>query len=196
MWNSSKRTTLFSSSIAGWRPLLLSDGTMLLAESPADDIPGYLYSLTANGGLVPRVRGIRGLTVLPDPSSSLILYGSSSGGTLTLFAQSTSTPQEINLATVADKCVWLPGKSTIVYCAVPTSQTPPQFLNNWYRGVIHTSDDWWKIDISNGTQQRIYSPSVDGVSLDVANPTIDATGNYIAFTNATDQSLWVVHVAQ
>ena len=92
--------------------------------------------------------------------------------------------------------MWLPGNSEIVYCAVPNGPIPPNFLTNWYRGSVHLTDDWWKIDLSTGTTQRIYSPSADNFSLDVENPTIDQSGNYIAFINATDQSLWVLRVAQ
>ena len=82
-------------------------------------MPGYAYTLKADGQLVPLVRGVLGLTVLPKTSSPLLLYGSSSGAGLSLVGVASGTPQTIPLATVADKCVWLPGNSDIAYCAVP-----------------------------------------------------------------------------
>lgn len=195
-WDRSKKKQVFSSIVGSWRPSILDDGTIVLLESPADGIPGYAYTLGASGALKPLVRDVPGLTVLPKASSSLVLYGSSSESGLALYADATSTPELLSIATVADKCVWLPGNSEIAYCAVPNGAVPPDFLDNWYRGTANTSDDWWEIDLSLGTAQRIYSPSVDNVSLDVEDPTIDASGNYIAFINASDQSLWVLHVTQ
>ncbi len=195
-WNGTKKQNVFSSIVGSWNPSIMDDGTVVLLESPADGMPGYAYTLNSKGVLAPLVRGVLGLTVLPKTSSPLLLYGASSGTSLGLFGIASSSPQTIPLATVADKCVWLPGNSEIAYCAVPNGAIPPNFLNNWYRGSVHLSDDWWKIDLSTGTTQRIYSPSANNLSLDVENPMIDQSGNYIAFINATDQSLWVLRVAQ
>jgi hypothetical protein len=67
----------------------------------------------------------------------------------------------------------------------------------WYRGEIHTSDEWWKIDATTGSTTMIYSPKVsNNVSIDVDRPVIDATGNYIAFINAADKSLWMLKIPQ
>ena len=195
-WNGTKKQTVFSSIVGSWDPSVLDDGTIILLESPADGLPGYAYSLGTAGALKPLVRGVPGLTVLTKTSSPLLLYGSSSGRGLTLTGMASSTPQVIPLSTIADKCVWLPGNSEIAYCAVPNGTIANNFIDSWYMGLAHTSDDWWKIDLSTGATQRIYSPSADNISIDVADPTIDASGNYITFINATDQSLWVFHVAQ
>jgi hypothetical protein len=195
-WDGTKKKQVFTSIVGSWRPMLLDDGRMILLESPADGIPGYAYTLGATGTLTPLVRDVEGLTILPKSASPLFIYGSSSGTGLSLFANVGSTTSSIGLSTVAEKCVWLPGSSEIVYCAVPNTAPVADYLDNWYQGTTNTSDDWWEIDLSTGTTKRIYSPSADNVSLDVENPTIDQSGNYIAFQNATDQSLWVLRVAQ
>ena len=195
-WDGSKKKQLFTSTVGSWQPSMLRDGTMSILESPADGIPGYAYSVSAAGALTPLVRDVAGLTLLSKTSSALLLYGQSSGAGLSLFGLATSTPELLPLVTVADKCVWLPGPSEVAYCAVPATAPGANFLDTWYRGEVNTSDDWWEVDLSNDTAKRIYSPSADNVSLDVENPIIDASGNYIAFENATDQSLWVLHVAQ
>ncbi len=195
-WNGTKKQQVFSSLVGSWNPMIMDDGTITLLESPSDNMPGYAYTLKSGGVLTPLVRNVPGLTILPKTASPLLLYGSTSGTGLALFGMLTGTSQTISLATIADKCVWLPGSSEIAYCAVPNGTIQAGFLDNWYRGIVHTTDDWWKIDLSTGSTQRIYSPSADNVSFDVEDPTIDASGNYIAFKNATDQSLWVLHVAQ
>jgi hypothetical protein len=195
-WDGSKKQQIFSSLVGSWSPSALDDGTIVLLESPADGLPGYAYSLKSGSALVPLARGVPGLTLLPKTASPLLLYGSSSGTGLSLTGVASSTPRVISLATIADKCVWLPGNSEIAYCAVPNGAIVKNFLDSWYRGIAHSTDDWWKIDLSLGTTQRIYSPSADNFSLDVEDPTIDASGNYIAFINAIDRSLWVLRVSQ
>ena len=32
--------------------------------------------------------------------------------------------------------------------AVPNGTVPQDFLDNWYKGTVDTSDDWWEIDLS------------------------------------------------
>ena len=195
-WNGSKRTRIFSSTIGSWQPSILADGTMVLLESPVDGLAGYAYTLSPTGVLSALVGDVAGLTILPKASSSYLVYGASSGNNLSLFMQATSTSARLPFATIASKCVWLPGKSEIIYCAVPNNPAPSNFLDGWYRGTANTSDDWWEMDLSSGASQRIYSPSANNVSLDVKDPIIDPSGNYIAFLNAKDRSLWVLRVAQ
>ena len=67
-------------------------------------------------------------------------------------------------------------------------------MEEWYRGALHTSDAWWKIDVSAGTAQTLYTPD-SGTSFDAEHPVIDESGGYIAFTNAADKSLWMLRIA-
>jgi len=197
--NGSKPKKVFSSTLAHWTPLWLSDGRLIITESPADDLPGYSYSVGNDGAMTLLLGNVPGLTFLPRTSSKAILYGASSNATLALFAQggASSTPASLGLQTVADKCVWLEGKSLIAYCAVPTTPPSGRFLDLWYRGAVHTSDDWWKIDVQNGVTTQMYSPKkTDGADIDVEHPIIDPTGNYIAFINASDKSLWMLNIPQ
>jgi len=195
-WAGKKRSTIFSSTIRSWRPMMLDDGSIILTESPTSMFPGYSYRMDSKGNLTTLVRNIQGLTVLPKIGSPILLYGATSENGLALFARSTTTAQALGLATTAEKCVWLPGKSEVAYCAVPSGTTPINYLDSWYQGSVHTSDDWWKVDVFAGTAVRIYSPSSNNTSLDVRDPVIDSSGNYIAFINATNESLWVLRVAQ
>ena len=81
------------------------------------------------------------------------------------------------------------------YCAAPAKKTDSNFLTSWFRGETHTSDEWWKVDTNTGSTTLIYSPyKEDSLDLDVIKPTIDPDGNYIAFINARDQSLWMLRI--
>ena len=204
-WDGSKAKTFFNSPITHWQLQWLADGRMVILEAPADDMSGYAYILGSDGALSPLVRNIPGLTVLPSDSSSALLYGSSSHGALTLFVRQSPaiTPVALSIQTIADKCVWAPTtkmvrgktiKQMILYCAVPTVAPNGTFINDWYRGVVHTTDTWWKVDASSGTASQIYAPN--GLSLDVLDPTIDPSETHISFINAVDDSLWVLTIPQ
>lgn len=198
-WGGSKPKKIFDSNITHWTPMWLADDRLIITQNAADDLAGYSYSVANNGAMTVLVGNVPGLTLLPHPSSKTIIYGSSSRGTLSLFSQgaASTTPTTLNLQTVADKCVWLPGKVLIAYCAVPTTPPSKPFLNAWYRGEIHTSDTWWKVDVQNGVALEIYSPKrSDNVDLDVERPVIDPSGTYITFINASDKSLWMLKIPQ
>ena len=215
-WKSAQPKVLWSSNIASWQLSLLPDGRIILVESPADSVFGYAYSIDAKGGLGTISRGLPGLNLLAQSGSEALLISTSANGIITLYTQvsAASSPLESTLRTIVDKCVWGPfnaaqstttgeqsnkttaGKNLVAYCAVPQGDLPRNFIDMWYRGEVHTSDDWWKIDLQTGNVTMIYSPSSANVSLDVAHPTIDPTGSYIAFQNAADASLWLLKIPQ
>ncbi len=198
-WDGSKRSTVFSSAIADWRATWLSDGRVILLMAPTDGVVGYAYALQSDGSLAPLVGPVLGLTVAPRSSASAttqsLLYGQSTGSGLTLFAQvnAQSAPVALPIHTVADKCVWAPGANLIAYCAVPQVAPAGNFLDDWYKGLAHTADALWRVDVSAGTVQLVYAPS-SGLALDVEDPVIDASGAYIAFRDKTDGSLWVLRL--
>ena len=196
-WVGEKQKKLFSSAIEGWRLLGAGTGGVVLLEAPLDNSLGYAYRET--GGSLSLLAEAPGLTVLPNASTTALIFGSSQGGVLTLFSQSSAsaTPQKLSIQTVADKCAWVPGKSLTAYCAVPKQLSSKQFLDDWYKGIVHTSDAFYEIDASTGSATLLYDPSSDIASqLDVENPIVDSSGQYIAFMNATDQSLWILRIAQ
>ncbi|MBM3260834.1 hypothetical protein FJY93_00250 [Candidatus Kaiserbacteria bacterium] len=198
-WSGTKPKKIFSSTMRHWIPLWLADNRLVITEGASDDLPGHSYSVASDGSLVLLLGNVPGLTILPHPSSKALIYGSSMGGKLTLFTQgvASTTPTALEIETIADKCVWLESKSLIAYCAVPSTPPSGKFLDSWYRGAVHTVDNWWKIDVAANAAMQIYSPKEsDGVKIDVERPMIDPTGNYLAFINASDKSLWMLKIPQ
>ena len=190
---------VFTSPLSSWKLTSLDDGRTFFTLQPADNVPGFAYELKSSGSLVPEIQDVPGLTFLPRASSTAILYGASAGGTLNLFAKASDKGQifPLSIRTVADKCVWdLSNKQLIVYCAVPQFVVSNTFLNDWYRGVTHTSDSWWRADANDGTVELVFSPSEGDESLDVENPVIDASGEHIAFMNAVDKTLWLLRISK
>ncbi|MDO8514465.1 MAG: hypothetical protein Q7S50_02895 [bacterium] len=195
-WNGEKPKQVFSSPIVHWRPLWLSDGRIILTQAAADSVSGYSYELKGDGTLVPLLRIIPGLTILPRASSSALVWGRSEDGALTLFTRlsANTSAVEVPLRTIADKCVWSLGTTAVVYCAAPQGVVSRDFLDEWYRGAAHSSDAIWRIDVSAGSSELVYTPDA-GAPVDVMDPIIDGSGNYISFINATDRSLWLLRLA-
>lgn len=195
-WTAAKQKRIFQNPLTNWRISMLADGRVVLAQKPADGIPGYAYLVGGTGALQLLASGA-GLTVLPHASSTALLVGNSSGeGAYSLFAlaSATSAPRLLNVATIADKCVWAPGKVLIAYCAVPGSIASKTFLDEWYRGASRTMDTWVRIDATTGSTTPLLPAT--GPSFDVKDPIIDDTGSYLAFTNASDNTLWLVTIPQ
>ena len=191
-WNGAKPKRMFGSPIMHWRPWWLADGRIVLVQAAADSVPGYAYELTGDGSLVPLLRAIPGLTLLPRASGAM-LYGRSDSGTLALFAQinATTTATRLPIKTIADKCAWSTGRDPVAYCGVPQGFAAQNFLDDWYRGMVHSSDAIWLVDARAGSAEVLYTPD-SSLSLDIARPAVDSTGGYIAFINAADQSLWIL----
>jgi len=202
-WDGSKPKSVFTSPLAGWRPLLLSDGRLIVTQTAADDTLGYSFQINKDGSLS-ELAAAQGLTALPRALSTAILYGSSQGGALALFskANAQATPVQLGIKTLADKCAWAPPAAgatadkpgpLTAYCAVPLSASG-NFLTNWYQGTLHTVDAWWIVDASAGSTRLLYAPQSEGSSVDVVDPVVDPSGTFIAFLNGTDHSLWLLRV--
>lgn len=193
----SKPRTLFSSTLRSWKPIV-TPGHIVVEQLSSDDVQGYAYEINKDGSLSKIVGGLPGLMVLPRPSSSALLYSTSRAGSPALFARATatSTPAQLSLKTIAEKCVWAPGAasaSLFAYCAVPHPFSNRSFLDEWHQGVFFTEDTWWQIDAVAGATQALYA-SQDHP--DVRDPQIDPSGKFIAFIDGRDSSLWVLRVVQ
>jgi hypothetical protein len=186
-----KERQLLTSGIAGWHLRWTDGGRIVMTTNASSNANGYAYELK-NDTLVPLVRDMQGLTTLPHPSGSAMLYGTSDGS-LRARADERSTSIVLSVRTMPEKCVWAPGRALIVYCAVPQTVPTREFLDRWYRGEEHTVDTWWRIDVGANTAEMLYSPNAQ---LDVGKPSIDNGGNYIAFLNGYDRSLWLLRIQE
>lgn len=201
-WDGTGQKTIFRSDLHQWRSRWLSDGRIVVAQNPADNVLGYAYTIDAGGSVNPLMRA-PGLTILPLSGATSLLYGTSEGGSLALHSRSAKgATEKLSIKTLADKCVWLPEESPrtpskegasvaeVALCAVPQKLGVGDFLNNWYAGRIHTNDNIWRIDVSDGGVQMIYPLE----SIDVIYPTANEGGTMIAFMDYRDLSLWLLQL--
>lgn len=192
---------LLSLFLTSLEPLWLSDGRIFLSERPASGIAGSAYEVLS-GALVPLIRNVPGLSILPRASSGALLYSSDDGVRLRLFVRAAAgaSTSELSLQTTAKKCVWKPSVGTTTaqlsaYCASPQSATAARFTDAWVRGSAHTADSWFTIDLGAAKAEKFFTPE-STVAIDVENPMMDARGEYIAFMNARDKSLWVLRIKE
>lgn len=201
-WDGSAGKRLFTSPMSGWNIAWLSDGRIILWQKPADNTSGYAFTLQKDGSLAKLLGPQFGLNILPSNGSSAVLVSSSVNGTVSLYALASTTAEAklLPIATVTDKCAWAPAdaaattsRAIVAFCAVPSSAPKGNYINDWYRGAVHTQDEWWKVDVKAGTAEKVFGAGDDGyVGLDAIDPTIDSTGASVAFRNAEDDSLWVL----
>lgn len=193
-WEGSEQSQIFASALTDWVMYRPDADRIVIAQRPADGVAGYAYEVGSGETLSPVVGNIPGLTILPHASSSLLIYSSSSAGGNSLFARvaDNTSVTSLPVRTIAEKCVWSTREEGIAFCAVPQSQAAAGFLGSWYRGETHIADAWWRIDVRSLEATQLLSPGNRAV--DVEGPIIDATGTYIAFTNAIDKTLWLLRI--
>jgi hypothetical protein len=200
-WNGLKPKTIFSSPIQHWQTTWLSDGHITLTQSAATGVMGYAYTLGSDGSLAPLQGPTPGLTVRAK-SGGTLLWGAALGASITLSvkANAASSAVVLPIHTLPEKCAWTSAAknatttaSAIAYCAVPQTPQASNYMEDWYRGALHTADAFWKVDAGAGSAENVFTPD-SSMSLDVENPTIDQSGNYIAFINKADDSLWLLRI--
>ncbi|MBV9159750.1 MAG: hypothetical protein JO019_04105 [Candidatus Kaiserbacteria bacterium] len=191
-WSGATQKKLFSSPLLEWQLQVSPENTIVLTQKAADNLPGSAYALSGST-LRPLVENVPGL-ILRIGKGGAMLY-SSSNGAPDLYAQASASaaPVHLPIRTSADKCVFAASGLT-AYCAVPTAN-PGGYLSARFQGTVHTSDSWYRIDMSAGTAEKFFTPD-PSIALDVENPQIDANGLYLAFQNGADRSLWMLRIMQ
>lgn len=183
--------------ISGWNIHWLLDGTIAISEKTGSGISGSAFRVSKQGTLTGIVRNIPGLSLLLHASSSAVLYSSDTGKEVSLYLKPSaeSTAVALPIRTLAEKCVWLPKTMLSIWCAVPKTEVSPSFMNLWYRGLMHTSDNWWRIEGGGGATEEIFKMN-EVEAIEVEQPIIDSSGEYIAFINGWDKSLWILRIKE
>ncbi len=195
-WKGAAVKKMFTSPLTQWRAQALSDGSVVLTQNATDGMAGYAFIVTAAGTWKPLLSDLPGLTVAHHESGNAYLYGTSQGGILSLYVKTGSKdPIKLTIETTADKCVWAPGTGMIAYCAVPTTKPSATYLSDWYQGVSHSNDVWWKIQANEGTVERFFVAD-SNAKFDVEDAAMDESGSYLGWRDAADKSLWLLRISE
>jgi len=96
------------------------------------------------------------------------------------------------LIALKEKCVFDTQNTNYIWCAAPTEQTDPSFVEDWYKGTVTSQDNLWLINILAQTAQLYANPnSLVGRTIDVTSIDTNAVGDTLTFTNKIDHTLWL-----
>jgi hypothetical protein len=192
----SKKTAIFSSAILEWKATWPIESTITLTTKPASGINGILYFLDTRGNMKRILGGVPGLQTLTNPQASTVLI-SDQNEFLRLYDVKSGQSSILSLNTFTDKCVWSLKKKNTLYCAVPTELPSGIYPDNWYQGNISFSDEIYRINASTGTSTVIGRLKASySRDLDVINPTLSPSEDYLMFMNKKDLSVWAYKLPQ
>lgn len=185
-------STLFSSLISSL-VVQPTNGAFYAHNKASAFIDGYGFQINRTTGAFTRILGpLRGLTLLPNPSGTSLVYSYSEGGVfrLRLLDIGSRTSTALPVATLTEKCVWA-ANGLSVYCAVPTGMQGvlPDY---WYQGAVGFTDRIWKIDIAERVATLVVDPGeVAGISVDAIALTVDPTEDILVFSDKSTGALYV-----
>ena len=135
---------------------------------------------------------IYGLSVLFSPQGNRVLYSETddSGKNLKLKVLNLDSQEtkELNLKTLADKCVWSQDNRHI-YCALPSIAADDYILpDDYFKGVYLTEDNIYKIN-SETNEKSLVEASQDG-KYDASSLQLSDQESYLIFINKKDGLLY------
>jgi len=197
--NSSIRE-VFSSPFSEWVIKWINNTKILLTTKPSGSVDGFAYVLDINSKNKERILGSkRGLLANISPSEKYILFSKTlDNRELGLFIKDTSSETEtfLPIKTLPEKCTWSPNE-TYIYCAVPVSMGQGVFPDDWYKGSVLFSDEFWVIDTQDETVSNFFSPTQENFpSVDAIDLSLSKSGEFILFKNKIDLTLWGLRVKE
>jgi len=191
----SEAKRIWQSAIGGWELSWPEPNTAILTQRASANIPGSSYVISIQDASVsPFITGERGLAVAARDNETA-LFSTYTRGILSLNLRSADGNIFLPLRTFADKCVWDPVSTDTAYCAVPSSLPAANYPDSWYRGEVHFSDTWWKINTATLETELLLSPESEyQVILDVWDPIINPQATHIVFLDALTRTPWALSI--
>ncbi|MDP2669130.1 MAG: hypothetical protein Q8P07_04830 [bacterium] len=150
---------------------------------------GYLYTFTPAGGSFTKVAEGLGLDAVWNKDGTGVIVSTVSGGgqiqPLKYIDIKSSAIKELELLTIAEKCVFPNNLKTSVYCAAPMSVPSAKYPDAWWQGAVSFQDNIFSINTSDGKALNIAASSAD-----VIRPIILSDDSFIAFQDKTTGFLW------
>lgn len=189
-------TRVWESIAGGWQVTWEDPEVLSLVQYGSEAVAGTAYTLPIHTkeALRPLIQSVAGLSASINKDGTAALFSESYVESLATFIKKSGVITPLSIKTLGEKCVWS-RDSLFVYCAVPRSLPVVQLPDAWYRGEVHTSDDWYKVDSETGAASLMLSPENDfGVSVDVRNPSIEGGGEYITFIDSRTNTPWSLRI--
>ncbi|MEO6536426.1 MAG: hypothetical protein ABIT47_01930 [Candidatus Paceibacterota bacterium] len=169
-----------------------TNGNFFATNKPSSSIDGYAFQIDRTSGGFSRILGpFPGLSVLPSPSGTSLLFSYVDAGVVHLRVMDVKnrTSTALPLATFAEKCTWSTDNLS-AYCAVPTAMQG-NLPDNWYQGATIFTDRIWKIDLTQRLATLVVDPTQVGkVSVDAVSLTTDPGEDILMFTDKHTGALY------
>lgn len=176
----------------------INQNEILINTKATHTAPGYAYILNLNTGVFTKILGnINGLLVKVSPDKKYYLYSQSEQTRPSVRVQETST-QTVRLLTIdtlPEKCVFSK-KDSSAYCFGAQIYKSAKYPDDWYKGKVFNNDSLYKINLTSGDIQILYSFTEDRLSFDVINPQITLNDQFVLFQNKYDLTLWSLDISR
>ncbi len=167
-----------------------------IRTKPSGLAESILYTISlADGDFKKMIGETYGLAVLWSPLGDKVLFSEtdSQGKNLKLkvLETKTQTIQELNLATLPEKCAWSQDNRTI-FCAVPKDISTRAVLpDDYYKKIISFADDFYRINLETKGETRIYkTENEEATAYDAKELLLSPQEDYLIFINQKDGQLY------
>jgi hypothetical protein len=167
-----------------------STGGYFAQTRASSQLDGYAFVVNKDGTFSRILGPLRGLSILPSPNGSSLLYSYVDGSTVHLAVIDTKShaATALPLGTLAEKCAW--ADEVTVYCGVPTSVSGT-LPDDWYQGTVSFSDRIWRIDLTARIATLVIDPTqIANTSIDIVGMTVDPNESALIFSDKATGSLW------
>jgi len=162
-------------------------------------VEGLVLTLNPQTGEFKRVlSGIYGLNIKWSTWGNKILYSATDerGKDISLYLvdQNGENKKELGLNTLVEKCVFSQDNRTL-FCALPEKLSANAILpDDYYKGLITTSDSFWKINLETGEKNLIYQPEEMSRTYDATELFLSPKEDYLFFINRKDGFLYSLKI--
>jgi len=194
---------IFKSPISNWIVEWPNKNIITLQTKSSGASYGYLYFLNTTTGIVSNIlKDSYGLATKTNRNGDMVLYSvtDSRGKNLSTFVFDTTKNKNTNIQikTLAEKCVWGIENAQFVFCAVPEVIGGGILPDSWYQGKEKFNDQFWMIDIIENSGTLLFENERRSLSedIDAQDVSLGYDEGALYFINKRDSSLWSLSLGE
>jgi hypothetical protein len=133
----------------------------------------------------------------PNGTKALVSFTESRGGSkisLGVINSNGGEFQNLNIPTLASKCVWGKDNKTIYYALPSFSAENGTLPNDYQNGKITSKDTFWKVDITTGKAERLVEVVDIKSAYDAKNLFLSPSEDILFFINSADRKLYGINL--
>ncbi|MBN2094078.1 MAG: hypothetical protein JW740_01780 [Candidatus Zambryskibacteria bacterium] len=190
-----KEELVYSHPLTEWLPKWISANVVAIQTKSSSESVGVGYLFDLKNQKLEKIVETIGLSFNTNSESASLISRGGSSSELLLNKNNEFT--ELNIKTLADKCVWLNENKEefSAFCAVPEEMPRGNYPDIWYQGIVFTNDVIEKIEIHSGISRKIVDLTDEsGEKIDVVDIAISPDNTHTIFRNKIDGYLWILRL--